>query len=194
MFGFNKDFHYMEAEKENYCPQMAGKISPFDIEAKRNEILERFFSKSSEISILTNEMTNTTNNLSKRYGEPRLSDAMEITDPPYTNNYNYRSVSFFDSFPSNINSNYESKFSRDNQRRSSASEISQIIKPKPKGDEFSGFDDDDKDHANLKAPIEEMRENIDHLEMLLKYQQNFCNRIMSFALKLIILFRPNVRK
>jgi len=175
MFGFGRDFRFNEGEKENNCPQMKGKISPFDIEAKRTEIFERLFSKSTGISNLANEMTNFTNNLSQRDGPVKPSDAMEIMDPPYTRNINYRSNSFIDSFPSVNNSNYESIILRENQRRSSVSDISQISRTKPKGDDRFGFEDDGRDQpVNIKTPNEEMRENIDHLEMLLKYQHNFC--------------------
>ena len=177
MFGFNQDFSFMEAEKENYGPDMDDKISPFDIEAKRTEIFERLFSKSAEITNLANEMTNSANHLSKRDGFIKQSDSMEIVDPPYSRYLHSRSNSFRESFSSNYNAYPEFRVPRDSQRRIST-DISPMARQKPKDDNVSSYRDDGEDQTlNLKAPTEEMKENIEHLEMLLKYQHNFCNRL-----------------
>ena len=56
----------MDEDKENRHPGFSGKVSPFNVVARRSEIFERLFSKSSEISSLTSEMFSITNNLKTR--------------------------------------------------------------------------------------------------------------------------------
>ena len=117
MFGFNRNYSFMEAEKENLSPEIDGNISPFNVEAKRTEILERLFSKSTETTNFTNEMSNFTNNYQNRDEIIKPSDRMEIVDHPYNRNRHFKPNNFRESFSSNYSQNSDSNLSTNISKR-----------------------------------------------------------------------------
>lgn len=80
MFWQTQTPNLIEVDKENIHPEMEGKQSPFNVEARRSEIFERLFSKSSELSSLTNEIYNLTNNMENRDTFSRDIENLEYND------------------------------------------------------------------------------------------------------------------
>ena len=66
MYGFSEHLQSQYNDKENTPKEEMEKSDSFDIEARRAQIFERLFSKSSELTSVTTDMFNLTSNLETR--------------------------------------------------------------------------------------------------------------------------------